>query len=54
MDGDFDGLVDVEGVAVEVVGGDEAGVVEADVDEGAEVGEVGDDAGEGHAGMEVG
>jgi hypothetical protein len=49
-----DALVDVEGVTIDDARGDEAGVVKADVDEDAEVGNVGDDAGEGHARREIG
>ena len=60
-DGDLDFLADFDdfrGVADEVVGEladvDEAVLMDADIDEGAEGGDVGDDAGELHADLEVG
>ena len=59
-DGDFDALLDFDdfvGVLDEAVGEladvDQAVLVDADVDEGAEGGDVGDDAGELHAGLEI-
>ena len=60
-DRDLDGLADFDdfaGVLDEVVGEladvDEAVLVDADIDKGAEGGDVGDDAGKFHADLEVG